>query len=112
MYAAASSADMALPFLDEMIKSARTPERKAQLEQRRKEVLVNRDLDMLDQAVLEYKKRFGVFPSTIDDLVVRGIINKIPAEPFGGEYVYDLILHKVRSTLSARIKVHERKEFN
>ena len=109
MYADASNADMALPFLDEMIRSARTAERKTQLERRRKEVLVNRDLDMLDQAVLAYKRQIGSYPASLEDLVTEGIIDTIPVEPFGGRYVYDPLLQKVRSTRSGRIKVFKPK---
>ncbi len=112
MYADASSAELALPFLDEMIKRAKTPKRRAELEQRRREVIVNRDLDFLDHAVEVYRKRFGVFPITLEELVAKGIIAKIPEEPFGGKYLYDPLLRKVFSNLSKRIKVHERKAFH
>jgi len=112
MYADASQAEMALPFLAEMIRSARTPERRAELEQRKKEVIVNRDLDMLDKAVLLYTEHFNEYPDSLDDLVKQGIIKRIPVEPFGGEYLYDLILHTAYSTITERIKMHERKIFN
>lgn len=111
MYADASQAEMALPFLDEMIRSARTPERRAELEQRKKEVRINMDLDMLDQAVFTYRNLFNDYPTSLDDLVKQGIVKQIPVEPFGGQYYYDLILHQVHSTLTSRMKVHERKIF-
>lgn len=112
MYADTSQADMALPFLHEMIKTAKTPERRAELIQRKKEVMVNRDLDILDQAVLIYREHFNDYPASLDDLVKHGIIKHMPVEPFGGQYKYDFVLHQVYSTLTNRIKVHGRKNAN
>jgi len=109
MYADASSAEMALPFLDEMIRSAKNPQRKSQLEKRRKEVLVNLHLDRLEKAITQYEKKFGGPPETLNELVVKGILKHIPEEPFGGKYIYDPVLRKVRSTHSKRIKVFKPK---
>jgi len=46
-------------------------------------------LKMLEDAVSEYKKRFGFFPEDLDQLVKKGIIDKIPQDPYGGEFYID-----------------------
>jgi hypothetical protein len=40
-------------------------------------------LDFLESAVASYKKKFGVYPQTIDDLIAKGIIKSVPPDPFG-----------------------------
>jgi len=110
MYADADSAEIALPFLDEMIATAKTEKRKEQLIKRRKDVLVTYHLDILDMAVKKYYEKFGRYPNSTESLVTDGIIKEIPKEPFGGEYYYDFLTKKFLSTKSERIKVHERKD--
>ncbi len=63
-------------------------------------------VDMLNQAVQTYKKRFHKFPSDLSELVGKGIIAKLP-EPVGGmPYDYDPSTGKV----TAQIPAPENKE--
>ena len=58
-------------------------------------------VDMLNQAVQTYKKRFHKFPSDLYELVGRGIIAKLP-EPVGGmPYNYDPLTGKVTAQIPA-----------
>jgi hypothetical protein len=41
------------------------------------------DFDYLDAAAALYKKEFGVFPTSTDELVVKGVISSVPVDPFG-----------------------------
>lgn len=74
---------------------------------RRSEILVNYHLDLLDNAVFQYKEKIGEYPETIDELLNSGVIGKIPVEPFGGKYKYNSTTYKFYSTKSSRIKLHE-----
>ena len=40
-------------------------------------------LDFLDQASVQYKEKYGNYPTKIDDLVTGNILKAIPADPFG-----------------------------
>jgi hypothetical protein len=53
-------------------------------------------------------KKIDVFGKTLK--TPRTMLDlSIQPEPFGGEYIYDPILHTAYSTITDRIKVHERK---
>jgi hypothetical protein len=45
------------------------------------------DFDYLDAASAMYKKEFGVFPTSTAELVTRGIIPSVPADPFGFTFI-------------------------
>jgi hypothetical protein len=43
----------------------------------------------LEKAVAEYKLRFGRYPQKLEDLITKHIIDKLPPEPYGGNYYID-----------------------
>jgi hypothetical protein len=43
----------------------------------------------LEKAVAEYKRRFGRYPGKIEDLIIKHVIDKLPPEPYGGNYYID-----------------------
>jgi hypothetical protein len=45
------------------------------------------DFDYLDEASTLYKKEFGVFPTTTDELVAKGIIPAVPVDPLGFTFI-------------------------
>lgn len=110
MYADASKAELAIPFLNEMIKSAPNKNQKEKLIQRKKEVLVNFHLDLLDTSVEKFYNEYGRYPNSELEIVDKGVIEKIPDEPFGGKYYYDFVTKTFSSTKTDRIKVHERRD--
>jgi hypothetical protein len=56
-------------------------------------------VDMLNQAVQTYKKRFRKFPSDLSVIVEKGVIAKLP-EPVGGmPYDYDPSTGKVTAQI-------------
>ncbi len=58
-----------------------------------------KNVDMLNQAVQTYKKRFRKFPSDLSGLVEKGLISKLP-EPVGGmPYDYDPSTGKVTAQI-------------
>ena len=71
------------------------------------EVVVERDLQALEQAVTRYRERHGRPPGRLDDLVNDTIITHIPAEPFGGLYRLNLKTGAVETTTPGdRLRVH------
>jgi hypothetical protein len=79
--------ETALAFLRDMIEGETDPRRKASLEERIRRVIVERDLQSMEMAIAEYASRFGAHPRVLADLVQRGLLARIPEEPYGGRYL-------------------------
>jgi hypothetical protein len=45
------------------------------------------DFDYLDAASAQYKKDFGVYPTSTVELVAKGIIPSVPVDPFGFTFI-------------------------
>ncbi len=45
------------------------------------------DFDYLDAASKQYKKAFGVYPTSTAELVAKGIIPAVPVDPFGFTFI-------------------------
>ncbi len=89
MYAEAGNPEVALEFLEALWKENPGLAMRERLETRAKEVLIERDLRMLEKAVAHYRQQRGAFPSHLSDVVAAGYLARIPEEPFGGVYVLD-----------------------
>src|SRR2546426_883611 len=77
------------------------------LEQGLKEVVVERDLKLLEEAISRYRKRYNRAPERLEDLVTSGLLRSLPREPFGGRYLYDPQTQTVRSSeMKERLKVY------
>jgi len=89
MAAEAGSPDTALVFLEARLTDTHDPEMREVLANRKKEVIIERDLLMLESAVEAYRTQHQTLPSTLTDLVVSGALSSLPQEPFGGDYRLD-----------------------
>ncbi|HEX7767888.1 MAG TPA: hypothetical protein VF443_14330 [Nitrospira sp.] len=97
----------ALQFLDVMAAQTQDQAVLAVLERRRGEVIIERDVEVLDGAVNRYTKRTGHPPSSLHELVKTRLLPSIPAEPFGGSYQYDVNRQRViSSTHPQRMHLH------
>jgi hypothetical protein len=76
----------ALVFLRQISEREADPRRKASLQERIRQVEVERDLQILEEAIGEYKTRTGAPPGRLADLVSEGVLAGIPEEPYGGKY--------------------------
>ena len=76
----------ALAFLHEMTERETDPRRKSSLEERMRRVIVERDLQSMEMAIAEYTSLVGAPPVELADLVRRGVLARIPEEPYGGTY--------------------------
>ena len=61
----------------------------AALDRRRMEVLIERDLTLIEKAIADHLAGHGALPSSLEQLVERGFLRSLPAEPFGGFYQFD-----------------------
>ena len=87
MFTEGRAPETALSFLTGMIREETDPARLEILQSRVREVIVERDLQALEQAVAAYRERKGFLPGSLSNLVQEGLIRKIPEEPHGGRYV-------------------------
>ena len=89
MAAEAGNPDTALAFLQARLTDTHDPEMREVLAYRMKEVIIERDLLILESAVEVYRTQQGTLPATFTDLVVAGALPILPQEPFGGDYRLD-----------------------
>jgi hypothetical protein len=87
MLAEGRKPETALVFLSELMKLETDPARREILQRRIREVIVERDIQVLEHAVWEYRGRTGTMPEKLANLVEAGLIRKIPVEPHGGRYL-------------------------
>lgn len=76
----------AIEFLEEVIQRTQDVRLREALTVRLKEVLLERDVHILEDAVKRFAQDHGRYPTRLEDLVATGIIPRVPAEPFGGTY--------------------------
>ena len=86
LYVEGGSPTLALQYLEAMIQQTTDPQLRGIYTERYKEVLIVRDLQVLDGAVEQYRKVRGSNPQVLADVVTHGFLSSIPDEPFGGEY--------------------------
>jgi tetratricopeptide (TPR) repeat protein len=89
MAAEAGNPDTALAFLEARLQETHDPEMREVLAYRMKEVIIERDLLILESAVEAYRTQHRALPATLTDLVVAGALPSLPREPFGGDYRLD-----------------------
>ena len=87
MFSEGRKPDTAFRFLNGMIKQENDPARLEVLRRRIREVVAERDMQRLESAVEEYRKKTGRLPKELTDLVREGMIPRIPDEPHGGRYL-------------------------
>ncbi len=71
-------------FLEEMLKDTQD-ERIAQ--EFRLRIKALEILDMLEQKVTEYQNIFKKMPSSLNELISAGLIDRLPEDPYGGEFI-------------------------
>lgn len=96
--------ETSIQFLEEMVQ--RTDDEMAkQRFKRRIEAL--RGVLLLEQAVLQYKKRYRDTPRNIEALIAKGVIQKVPQDPYGGQFYLDPS-GAVRSTTESELIPHRK----
>ena len=98
LYVEGKQPALALDFLDMMERQTDDAHVLAVLERRKAEVILERDLTVLEVAIQDYRTRVGRGPDTFDELISAGDLAAIPVEPFGGAYRLDAEHETVIST--------------
>lgn len=107
LYASARTPQDAVDFLAQMHAQTVDENVKGVLEQRLREAVAERDLQLLEEAIGRYRERYRRMPDKLEDLVGPGLLRELPREPFGGRYLYDPQTQSVRSSkMKERLKVY------
>jgi tetratricopeptide (TPR) repeat protein len=110
LYVSAREPQIAIDFLAQMYEQTSDENVKSVLERRLKEVVVERDLQLLEGTLSRYRARYRRPPERLEDLVGPGLLRALPREPFGGRYLYDPQTQTVRSSeMKERLKVYEKR---
>jgi hypothetical protein len=95
----------ALEFLLAMLPEEKDPANRARIERRIGEVVVERDLQLLEKGIAEYRASTGRVPGSLRDLLAGRFIDRIPEEPFGGRYQLSPDGKVSSSTIKTRMRV-------
>lgn len=107
----AGELDSALMFLESVNREVEDPLLHESLQVRLNEILIEKDILFLEEGVKRYQTQYGKMPARLTDLETGDIIEKVPPEPFGGEYVMnpkDGII--TSTTVKTRLRVHQKKK--
>jgi hypothetical protein len=106
LYVSARDPEDAVVFLAQVYAQTFDENMKRVLERRLKEVMVERDLQLLEEAISRYRARNKRAPDHLEDLVKPSLLRALPPEPFGGRYLYDPLTGTVRSSeMKERLQV-------
>ncbi len=106
MHAEAGNPEVALQFLEALWKENPDLVVREKLETRAKEVIIERDLRIIEKAIRYYHNDHHTFPLSLADLVSQKYLERLPEEPFGGIYLIDSRTgHVTSSTHPTRLKV-------
>ncbi len=106
LYVSARTPQVAVDFLGQMYTQTTDENVKRVLEQRLKEAVAERDLQLLEESIGRYRELYKRAPVRLEELVGPGLLRELPQEPFGGRYLYDPQTQSVRSSeMKERLKV-------
>jgi len=107
LYVSARTPEDAIDFLTQVYDQTKDENVKRVLAQRLKEVVVERDLLLLEEAIRRYRDLYGRAPGRLADLVGPALLRRLPPEPFGGRYLYDPQTETVKSSeVKERMKAY------
>lgn len=110
LYAEAKDPESGILFLSLVIKNTRDDKVKKELERRLVELITERDLVHLEEAVKVYRQKTGKLPATLSDLVAVGIMQQLPKEPSGGYYYLDADGNVKSSRMKERLRIYGKEE--
>src|SRR5438876_4586540 len=107
LYASAREPQIAIDFLARMYEQTSDENVKQILERQLKEVVAERDLQLLEESISRYRNLHKRAPERLEDLMEPGLLRSLPREPFGGRYLYDPQTQTVRSSeMKERLQVY------
>lgn len=111
LFVSAKSPQQAVELLAKVYEETSDENVRKMLEIRLKESIVERDLQILEEAIRRYQFNHTHRPERLEDVVGPGLLRELPTEPFGGRYLYEPTTGIVRSsevTERTRITVRRR----
>ena len=76
--------EVGIAFLRQMLAGTHDPTLRSYLEKR---LIALEGIHTLEKKVQEYKDQFGSLPQKLEDLVAKGLLERIPEDPYGGDFV-------------------------
>lgn len=108
--------EQAIEMLEVLRSTVRDEASAVRLDEQLKLAILERDAQALERAVARYEAQAGRAPTHLDQLVGAGLVPAIPADPFGGRYLWDAAAREVRSSANPfRFRFrggHRRPEFH
>ena len=106
LFVSAKSPQQAVELLAKVYEETSDENVRKMLEIRLKESIVERDLQILEQAISRYQANHSRRPEQLENLVEPGMLRELPMEPFGGRYLYEPATGIVRSSeVTERIRL-------
>ena len=106
LFVSAKSPQQAVELLAKVYEETSDENVRKMLEIRLKESIVERDLQILEQAISRFQAIHSRRPERLENLVEPGMLRELPMEPFGGRYLYEPATGIVRSSeVTERIRL-------
>jgi len=81
--------EQAIQLLEELRAAVPDAAIAARFDEQLKLAMLERDAQTLERAIAEYQARTGLRVLHLSQLLVAGLVPRLPQDPFGGEYVLD-----------------------
>jgi tetratricopeptide (TPR) repeat protein len=110
LFVSAKSPQQAVELLAKVYEETSDENIRKMLEIRLKESIIERDLQILEQAISRFQTNQSRRPERLEDLVGPGLLRELPREPFGGRYLYEPTTGIVRSSeVAERMRIPVRR---
>ena len=110
LFVSAKSPQQAVELLAKVYEETSDENIRKTLEIRLKESLVERDIQILEQAISLYQASHSRPPEQLENIVEQGLLRELPKEPFGGHYLYEPSTGAVRSSeVTERMRITARR---
>ncbi|MGD9826761.1 tetratricopeptide repeat protein [Desulfobacter sp.] len=111
LYANADSPEVAVTFLQEMIKATEKQDLRDRLNERLHQVIHRANMKMLKQGVEAFYLKFQKYPASIEELLTAGILPGMPVDPRGGTYYISKESRTIENTIpEENLEVHIKKK--
>lgn len=87
MYVKGHRADAAVAFLEESLAASGDDETRKAIEEQLRRARLEAAASRLDEALQVYRERFGWSPLSPVQLVAAGLVERLPEDPYGGQFV-------------------------
>lgn len=91
------SLEVAWEYWREIYNTAKTEGERIAAKRHLYKIKARLDISFLQRAIQKFKKKFGRNPASLEELVKKGIVKKIPKDLNGEEYLYDPSTGEVRA---------------